>query len=231
MTGSSMLLAIDTSGRYAGVALLDAGGVVAERTWLSRQSHTVSLLPEVQQIVRSAGVALAQVGAFAVAVGPGAFTGLRVGIGTAKALAWSLGVPCLGVGSLDALAFGHACRHGDLCAATEAGRGDWYVATYVVDPEGSNRVRGPELVTPRDLGGWVTPGTLCCTESSASAARLLAAHPGAAVAANAAGTVPRAAYLARLAWERWQSGEADEPGDLQPVYIRRPAAEERLTTP
>lgn len=231
MTGLPLLLAIDTSGRYAGVALLDAEGVVAERVWLARQSHTVRLLPELQQTVRSTGVTLAQVGAFAVAIGPGAFTGLRIGISTAKALAWSLKAPCIGVGSLDALAFGHACRHGDLCAATEAGRGDWYVASYVADPAGFSRVRGPELVAPAGLGAWLTPGTLCCTDSLASAERLRAAHPGAVVAANAAAAAPRPAYLGRLAWDRWRRGETDEHEDLQPVYIRRPAAEERRVTP
>ena len=96
-----MLLALDTSTRYASVALADEDRVVASRTWLSTANHTAELMPAVAHLMESRGLTAGQLDGVAVALGPGGFSALRVGISAAKGLALVARKPIVGVGTLD----------------------------------------------------------------------------------------------------------------------------------
>ena len=119
-----MLLAIDTSTHFASVALHDGTQPRAEHTWLARQDHTRTLVPAIQAALASAGTHLAQLSGLAVALGPGSFNGLRVGLSTAKGLALAQGLPLVGVGTLELLAAEYSLTE----PAMNAGRGRVYVA-------------------------------------------------------------------------------------------------------
>ena len=103
-----MLLAIDTSTRYAGVALADDQRVIAARTWYSTANHTTELMPAVAQLLQGRATAVQDLEGVAVALGPGGFSALRVGVSVAKGLAAAGGLKIVGVGSLDLEAFPYA---------------------------------------------------------------------------------------------------------------------------
>src|SRR5438270_12061032 len=104
-----MILAIDTSTDQASIALYRAGeGVIAEQSWRSGRQQTVQLVPGVQRLMALAGSTVRDVTGVAVATGPGSFSGVRIGISTAKSMAYALGVPLWGVPSLDILAYEQA---------------------------------------------------------------------------------------------------------------------------
>ena len=223
----ALLLAIDTSAHTAGVALLGGEVVLAERTWQAVGNHTTQLLPAVRELLRASGKTVADLGAVATAIGPGAFTGLRVGIATAKTLAWSRGIPCVAIGSLDALAATVAWAPRVL-AVLDAGRGEWYWASYVYERGARRQLTPPQIGRPEEVLAPLKRETFLVGDCSPTVRQLIAAHYGRLV------TLPdprlpavRPAALGLLAQARLAAGDSDEPATLQPVYIRRPAAEER----
>jgi tRNA threonylcarbamoyladenosine biosynthesis protein TsaB len=219
-----MLLALDTSAAV-GVALHDGERVLASRAEDDPRRHTELLAPAVREVLAEAGIARADVTAVAVGVGPAPFTGLRVGLVTARTLGLVLGVPVHGVCSLDAvaataLAAAPGALSGGFVVATDARRREVHWARYdVLDPtdpvRGWTRVDGPGVAAPVDVptGGLPVVGR---------GARL---HAGALP--GPAGEVPEVldpALLAAVAADRLRRGEtllAPEP-----LYLRRPDAAE-----
>ena len=103
-----MQLTIDTSTDTASIAIIQNNEVLAELAWRCQQNHTVELLPRLAQLLNNTKVALQSISCIIVAKGPGSFTGLRVGISTAKGLAFSLGIPIIGISTLEVEAYQHA---------------------------------------------------------------------------------------------------------------------------
>ncbi|NLX43424.1 MAG: tRNA (adenosine(37)-N6)-threonylcarbamoyltransferase complex dimerization subunit type 1 TsaB, partial [Chloroflexi bacterium] len=95
-----MILAIDTATRTASIALYDASGILAEETWHSQNRHSVELMPAIQRLAERQGVKLGDLSAVAVALGPGSFTGLRIGLSAAKGLCLALDIPLIGIPTL-----------------------------------------------------------------------------------------------------------------------------------
>lgn len=222
----ALLLAIDTSARTAGVALLDGDMVLAEHTWRALTNHTVQLLPVTQQLLQQSGHAAADIGALAVAIGPGAFSGLRVGIATAKTLAWTLGIPCFGIGSLDALAAG-VPRPDRVLAVLDAGRGEWYWASYSPERGRRRQTAAAAIGTPEAVLDSLTRRTVLVGETTAAQRTLISERYSRLVdLGDVRLPAVRPAALGFLAMKRLLDGESDDLAGLQPVYIRRPAAEE-----
>lgn len=140
-----LLLAIDTSTTAITVALHDGDRVVAEETTLDARAHAEHLAPEVQRALAAAGARPADVTDVVVGIGPGPFTGLRVGIVTGRTFAFALDVPVRGLCSLDALAHAAWLRghRGDLLVATDARRKEVYAAHHLLDEGAATRVAGP----------------------------------------------------------------------------------------
>jgi tRNA threonylcarbamoyladenosine biosynthesis protein TsaB len=223
----ALLLAIDTSARVAGVALLEGEQVLAEQTWRTDSNHTTQLLPVVQQMLQAAAHPVGSLGAVAVATGPGAFSGLRVGIATAKSLAWARTIPCLGIGSLDALA-ATVQRAPRVLAVLDAGRGEWYWATYGPATGRRRPLAAPQIGPPEAVLASLTRSVVLVGETTPEQRALIDERFGRLVEyGDPRLPALRPAALGLLAQERLAAGERDEPALLQPVYIRRPAAEER----
>jgi tRNA threonylcarbamoyladenosine biosynthesis protein TsaB len=126
-----MLLALDTSTRFAGIALYEPGqGIISEANWHAGAQHTVALLPRVSQMMQEQGAAVADLRAIAVALGPGSFTGLRVGLAAAKGLALAIGVLLIGIPTLDVTAYPHRLQSLPVIAIVQAGRGRVCWARY-----------------------------------------------------------------------------------------------------
>lgn len=220
-----MLLAIDTATRQAGIALYDgARGLVAENNWHSANRHTEELLPAIAQMLGQAGVAARALTAVGVALGPGSFTGLRVGLAAAKGLALAHGLKLLGVPTLDAVAYPHQAQPVPVVALLQAGRGRVYWAAYAHGPAGWGAQSPYMLGTAVDVAnatvrpmlfvGEVTPADRETLIKFAGRPRVQFLPPALAMR--------RAGYLAELAWMRYQAGAADDPATLSPIYLQQP---------
>ena len=214
-----MLLALDTSTRMVGLALFDGVQVLSESVWQTHNYHTVELAPAIEELLARAGVKASELTVLAVALGPGSFTGLRIGLALAKGLALANHIPLVGVPSLDILAAAQPQRQESLVAVLRAGRGRLAVGWYRAS-NGGWRSKGPaELLTAPDLSDRIQEPTLVCGELSAEERRLLARKRKNVILAQAAQSVRRPAWLAELGWRRWLAGRVDDPNTLSPIYL------------
>ncbi|MCW2818711.1 MAG: tsaB [Marmoricola sp.] len=201
-----MLLAFDTATPHVTVALHDGTSVVATSAPQESMRHGEMLAPGIEEVLRQAGATVRDLTRIAVGVGPGPFTGLRVGLVTARTLGFALDVPVVGVCTLDVLA-AEAQDAGldEVVVATDARRKEVYLAAYA----GGVRVRGPEVVKPVDAatqGPVVGRGALLYPDHFTDARA--PEHPSAAVLADG---------VARGRFELL---------DPEPLYLRRPDAVE-----
>ena len=214
-----MLLAIDTSTRYLGVALYDDSHVIGEITQLCSNHHTVELGPAVIKLLSRTELGVEGLKALAVALGPGSFTGLRIGLAFCKGLALSLNVPIVGVPTLDVLAYGQPVTDVNLVAVLEAGRGRiaaaWYRAVA-----GSWTITSPleNLTHENFLDRLKSPSTVC-GEIPKELATLINEQFNNIQLTSPAFSLRRPAFLAELAWERWKMGKVDPPATLKPIYL------------
>ena len=219
-----MLLAIDSATRWASISLYDAAGVLAEETWRSPNRHSVELMPAIMQLVQRLEADMTDLEGVAVALGPGSFTGLRIGMSVAKGLCLALDRPLLGIPTLQISAYAAGDPGMPILAVAEAGRGRICVGRYLY-ADGLPTLHGqielhrsvswaPDLSAPALITGEI---------DSALADRLLEL-PGAdnLSMTSPAGALRRAGFLAELAWERLQRGEADELDTLEPLYVQQP---------
>ena len=219
-----MLLAIDTSTRYAGIALADDRGVIDLQAWHSTVNHTSELMPAVAHLLGRRGLKPASLDAVAVALGPGGFSSLRVGVSAAKGMALAGRLPLLGVGTLDLEA--HPCAESGklVCPMLDAGRGE--VASALMGADGV-RVREDTICLPGDLGDLmdsVSGVTLYCGEGVGPHADLIKERMGPkAVVINWSGPASRLNALVEIARQRLELGDQDDLATLQPYYLRMPS--------
>lgn len=220
-----MLLCIDTSTESAGLALVKDGQVLAEATWRCGQNHSVELLPRLAEMLETAGVEIKSINCILVARGPGSFNGLRVGLSTAKGLAFSLEVPVIGIGSLELEARQHAAAGLPICPVFNAGREEIATALYR-NKDGWRQLAPEHLTTVEALDSEITEKTLFCGEYvPVIAARLKKKLKTRAVIAP--DTPRRSSLMAELAGDRLKAKDYDNPATLQPLYLRRPAITRR----
>ena len=223
-----LILAVETATSAVSVALLRGEVLLDEWTSEDARAPSERLLPGVDALLARARVPLGAIDAFAVSVGPGSFTGLRVGIATVKGLAFASGRPVAAVPTLAALALAGADGRAPVAALLDARRGEVYAAVYGAD----GTALAPEtVVKPAALAGLLAAGTrIVVGEGAEPAAAELAALRGADVL-----VVPRPAGLARahavgvLGARLLARGEGLDPACLAPRYVRRAEAEARRT--
>ena len=211
-----LILAVDTSSERQSVALVEAGTVRAELRLRGVDTHSRRLLPSVAFLLETLGLAPAAVEAYAVSVGPGAFTGLRVGISTVQGLALASGRPCLGLSALDVLAARIAGAAPVLAVMIEAYRGEVYGALY--DAEARPLSAGAAL-PPGEFLARVPDGPVAFIGEGARRHRELV------VAQRPEARFPRrslylAGTLGRMAEPRLAAGQGVPPEALRPLYLR-----------
>ena len=216
------MLALDTSNLVASVALApvgdDTGKLGAEVAWNAGRHQTTTVLAEVDHLMRLARVEPDQLGAVAVATGPGSFNALRVGMSIAKGLAFSLDIPIFGIGTLDAAATAAALAGKPVRAFVEAGRGRVVVGDYRLT-NGRLELRGALVHrTMHDLAEGLLEPTVLAGEISDEYRAILSKRANVILPLPAEGR-RRAAVLLDLAAARWRDGEADDLLALEPVYI------------
>ena len=223
------LLAVDTSGPVCGVAVLADGALRCEHTVVNKRTHSVNLMPMIDGALQAAGLTLAEIDRIAVVVGPGSFTGVRLGVSTVKGLAHGCGKPCVGVDALEAMAAGVGAFDGIICPIQDARAGQVYGAAFA----------GAESEPPRRL----MDDTPLALEDYAEAirklgerylflgdgmpvhrerlAQLLGERAVFAPAPRAFLRPGAVAWLASLAGEE----QTVDALTLQPLYLRAPSAE------
>lgn len=221
---STTLLALDTSTRTVGLALYDGIQVLCETVWTSHDHHTVELAPAVAEALEKANLEAKTLGALAVALGPGSFTGLRIGLALAKGIAIVRHTPIIGIPTLDALAAAQPLLDVPMAAVLKAGRGRLAVAWYQVrdntwQPVLNNQTPHIEVLSPEDLELQIKTPTLICGELTEEERHLFERKRKNVILASPAQSFRRPSFLAELAWRRWQAGITDEPASLAPIYL------------
>ena len=214
-----MLLAVDTSTTWIGLALYDGVRVLGEVTWQSKNHHTVELTPAVHDLMGRCGVRSGDLQALAAALGPGSFTSLRIGLALVKGMALALRIPVIGVPTLDALVAGQPVRDTPLAALLQAGRGRlalvWYEAV-----DGCWQARSePQIITAEELVLQLNKPTLVVGELNAAERQVLSRRRKNAIMVSPAQSMRRPSYLAELAWKRFQDGQVDDVVSLSPIYL------------
>ncbi len=175
-----MLLAVDTSTRWTGLALYNGVYVLGEMIWQSQNTHTVEVAPAIQELLKRAGAKTADLRAVGVAIGPGSFTSLRIGLSLATGIA---------------------------------------LAWYRVQSGAWVAEAAPVVVSVEELAAQIHRPTLVCGELTGEERQHLARKRKNVVLVSPAQSVRRPAYLAELAWRRWQSGKVDDPVSISPIYL------------
>lgn len=214
------LLAIETSTARLGVALLEGDRPLASVEILGDYPHTVELPQAVQRVLKAGGSSLEQLEAIVVDIGPGSFTGLRIGLAFAKSLAFVTGKPLIGVPSLDVLAASLVLAAQPVCPMLDAKRGNVYAAIYDPQPGDAHRKRTDYLLTPVDEAlGLVHGATVFLGDGCALyRERVLERCPEAIIAPPEL-WLPDATALGRLGAARALKGQWDDPATLTPMYL------------
>jgi tRNA threonylcarbamoyladenosine biosynthesis protein TsaB len=215
------ILSIDTSSGQGSIALYD-GRRVSTRSWPADRSHTTTLLSEIHQLLGRAEVSVRELGAIAIATGPGAFTALRVGFGVAKGFHLATEVPLIGVPTLEATAFALASCKSPIVAVVGAGRSRLVWARYEAGPEGLVQVFAPRNGTASELAEELNRSdpVLVTGEIDDDQAQLIDRIDGVSVPPKPL-RMRQPGALAELAWRRWQAGGIDEATTIEPVYLSR----------
>ncbi len=221
------VLGIDTATSRGSVALAGPGEVLVDASLLERGAHARDLLLHIDRLLERAGLRTCNLHGLAVTVGPGSFTGVRIGLATAKGLAYSLGIGLAGLSTLEALARASVLESGGepplLCAAMEAGRGEVYAALFRVEGDEPVRETADLSYRPADLARSLPPLTRVVGDGSATLER----------AARKAGREievvdlwpPLAGPLALWGCRTMRPGAPYSPGGPRPNYVRPSDAE------
>lgn len=226
------ILAFESSAKAASVALCEDEFLIAQSYQNSGLTHSTTLMPMAQDLLKNCGVGLEQVDCLAVAVGPGSFTGLRIGISTVKGLAWAGEKPCVGVSTLEAMAWPLAHMDGVICCAMDARRHQVYNAVFRAEGGGLERLCEDRAISLEELAEErkrsekiqivVGDGAqLCYNDAQERGQQVLLAPPHL--------RFQSAWGVARAALERARRGELSGGADLTANYLRLSQAErERL---
>lgn len=220
-----MLLAVDTSNEWMGLAIYDGKQVIGERAWKSGQHHTVELAPAIQELLALKNLKMENITAVGVAIGPGSFTSLRVGLALAKGIAFARNIPLIGIPTLDILARAQPESTLPLAVAIQAGRGRYALGWYK-NVEGVWQAEGPARVVPAQaINDEVASLSLVCGEFTDEVRQKINENKNAQLT-SPEDSQRKPAMLAKLAWARFQHGDADDADDaasLAPIYLHTAA--------
>lgn len=212
-------MALETSTLAGGVALLDGERVIGEYILDVRITHSERLMPAVDRLLGDAGWAPASLEGLAVAIGPGSFTGLRIGLSAAKGLAWALGLSVAAVPTLDAMAASLPFAGLPVCPVLAARRNEVYCSLYRWDGAGMRREWDYLAVAPEALAERLTEPTIVLGELAQAVVsrhvRVVPPHR----------RLPSAAAVGVLGLARFAAGDVVSAAELSPFYLRPPEAE------
>jgi tRNA threonylcarbamoyladenosine biosynthesis protein TsaB len=214
-----MLLALDTSTAQVGLALYDGVQVLGEMTWTTRQHHTTELAPALNGLLKRSGASMDMVEALGMAIGPGSFTSLRVGLSLAKGIALARHLPLVGISTMDIIAAAQPAGTRPLAAVIQAGRKRIALGWYQFSENRWQAQGEVKSTTVDELADQIEHPTYVAGELTSEDRSRLARKRTNILLASPMHCVRRPSILADLAWARWQNNQVDEPASLAPIYL------------
>lgn len=220
-----MLLAIDTSTRSGGVALWDNGASVASLTWRSKFHHSEELMPAISSLLTSRRLTMRDLQGIGVALGPGGFSALRVGLSTAKGLAMPIGLPLVGVGTLEAEAYPWRSVGMAVQPILDLGRGNLATARFSLEGDDWRKIADEQVATPDELLASLQgedPTILCGEGVPVYRDALNDGLPAGSMVMPFTTTALRLSALGEMAESKLSQGEPPPMASLEPLYLRPP---------
>jgi tRNA threonylcarbamoyladenosine biosynthesis protein TsaB len=216
-----MELALDTSSKINSIAISREGEILNEMVWQSSHNETVELIPNLIHLLKQSRLEADLLQTILVAIGPGRFNSLRVGLGIAKGMAFSLDIPLISVSTLNVMAYPFANTKLQICPIQQASHNTIATATY----QQSNTwycIKPAHLTTLELLCQQVDQQTLFCGEINGDMANIIEHNLGHLAVIPKIPEISHTASLAALGWKRFINGKQDNIATLQPLYLRPP---------
>ena len=213
-----MLLAVDTSTAQVGLALYDGAQVLGEMTWAAHQHHTTELAPALCGLLDRCGVSMDKVHALGVAIGPGSFTSLRVGLSLVKGIAFARHLPVMGIPTLDIIAAAQPVAKYPLVALLQAGRTRIAFNVYKNQKKEWQAEGEIRSGTVDELLTQIESSTIIAGELTSEDRKKLSKNKN-VLLASPVNCVRRPSVLAELAWARWRADQVDDAAALAPIYL------------
>jgi len=215
-----MLLAVDSSTQWMGLALYDGSITLSQMTWRSHHTHTIDLTSAIEQILARNNVKAADLSAIGVALGPGSYTSLRVGLAVVKGIALGRKIPVLGVPTLDYLVYPISADRRPVIGILTAGRGRYTFSKYRYQRERWVSQEEPALATVSEIAAMIQEETIVCGEISDEIRTYFKQFCPSAFILSPARCSRYPAFLAEIAWQRYKLGQKDDAATLAPIYPR-----------
>lgn len=226
------VLALDSATNVASCAVVDKDNILVEFNLNTRKTHSERLMPLISQALDYADFTLADIDGFSVSIGPGSFTGLRIGLATIKALAFFTGRPLVGISTLDGLAANIPQADGIICPVLQARRDEIYCALYINAVSGQERISNYLAMSPTKLIALLAQLNAAKITFLGDGTKLLPKNTKELLShcleAPAQHRIPRAAAIGFLGLRRLEKGFQDDLNLLTPFYVKASAAEDRL---
>lgn len=222
-----VVLGVDTATAVTSVGLVRDGELVAAASCQTASSQAETLLPLIKTLLSQSETPLTAVSGIGISIGPGSFSGLRIGLGTMKGFAYALGCKVVGIPTLEALAHTVTSWEGTICPLLDARKGEVYTALFLRWQNGDLQRLSPDLVlAPEELCYHITTPCLFLGEGVERYREFIRKQCGSAASILSIAPEPtRGETVAKLACERLCRGEYDDLYTLEPTYVRRPEAE------
>ena len=219
------VLALETATLAGSAALLEGNRVVGTSSLDIELTHSERLMAMVDRLLVDCGWTVSRLEGLAVSIGPGSFTGLRIGVATAKGLGLALGLPVAAVPTLDALAANLPFAAAPVCPLIDARKGEVYLALFEWADDGMERRSDYLALAPRAAADLLAPPVIVLGDGVAACRPFFAERgPGIRIAPSPA-TTPSAAVVGRLGHAMLESGEIADADALAPMYLRPSEAE------
>jgi len=220
------ILALDTASKSCSVAVTDGGSLSAELTILKNQTHSKHLMEFIHSVLEITGLGVADLDGLAVTIGPGSFTGLRIGISTIKGLAHALDKPVVGISSLKALAWQCAETSYLICPLLDARKGEVYGATYRFNEDQLIQKTGARAMIPEAVAEDIKSPCVFIGSGARLYRQSIAVALGSLAHFVPEGqNIIRASSVAFLSMPRFEANDTDGIAGLVPHYIRKSDAE------
>jgi len=221
-----VILGIETATMTGGLALIDEGKLIAEYTLNMKTTHSSRLMPALDWILKDVSLDKNQIDGIAVSIGPGSFTGLRIGLATAKGLALGLNIPLIGVPTLDALAHNVPYSVYQVCPVLDARKKEVYSALFQCENDVLVRKSTYQVISPADLANQIHEKTVMLGDAIDVYRELFKEKLRELIVfAPDAQRLPRAAVIAEMGLAKLKAGEVLDLASSEPFYIRRADAE------
>jgi tRNA threonylcarbamoyladenosine biosynthesis protein TsaB len=217
-----IILGIETATMTGGLALIDEEKLISEYTLNMKTTHSTRLMPALDWILKDASLDKNQINGIAISIGPGSFTGLRIGLATAKGLAMGLNIPLITVPTLDALAYNISYVPYQICPIQDARKKEVYSAIFRYENGIITRKSPYQVISPDELISLINEKTIMLGDGLNIYGELFREKLGEfAIFANNSQRLPRASVIAELGLAKLKAGEIADLASSEPLYIRR----------